>query len=415
MFRSRALSSSGLLLAACVGMTLPAHSAEPLDAFLEKHCIRCHGPEKEKGDLRIDRLSRDFKLGADTHHWAEVLEQIHSGEMPPKKDKEPKPTQEEIAAFVSSLDSKMKQGRAARMAARPPVTHYRLSRKEYQNTVYDLLGVRYDPTKPGELNEDTLWHGFERLGSELSLSPSHMERYYRAAGTVLERAFPAALTEARKVRKTAADLRYNGGKAAQEALDRFGLKRPLRALLFPGTAHFQALSPGWFGKTGPEHSGLYKVRFQASGIRPSGGQPAHLSIGKMTTEETVAALFESDITAPEDRPEIHEFEVFLEMPVDLKFCVVATNNVDRRSGAAFRNALDRNYLFTHSSETLLLNPNAPQMFDDKGNGLFSTVLLDWIEWEGPLVSEAEKEPRKHVFPAENATPEQVAEQLQRFT
>jgi hypothetical protein len=33
------------------------------------------------------------------------------------------------------------------------------------------------------------------------------------------------------------------------------------------------------------------------------------------------------------------------------------------------------------------------MFDDKGNGLFSTVLLDWIEWEGPLVTDAEKSRR----------------------
>ncbi len=36
---------------------------EPVEAFLEKHCVRCHGPEKKKGDLRIDQLSRDFKLG----------------------------------------------------------------------------------------------------------------------------------------------------------------------------------------------------------------------------------------------------------------------------------------------------------------------------------------------------------------
>ena len=90
----------------------------------------------------------------------------------------------------SSLDARIKEGKAARMAARPPVAHYRLSRKEYQNTVYDLLGVRYDPAKPGELNEDTLWHGFERIGSELSLSPSHVDRYYRAAELVLDRAFP---------------------------------------------------------------------------------------------------------------------------------------------------------------------------------------------------------------------------------
>jgi hypothetical protein len=107
-----------------------------------------------------------------------------------------------------------------------------------------------------------------------------------------------------------------------------------------------------------------------------------------------------------------EFEVFLEMPASLDFCVVATDVVDRRSGAAFRGALGSRsgYIFTHSSETLLLNPNAPQMFDDKGNGLFSTVLLDWIEWEGPLVSEAEKSRRKDVVPPDDATAEVVAEQ-----
>ena len=411
MFSLRVFPRSSLLLTASLGLAGAIHGAEPFEAFLKAHCLRCHGPEKEKGDLRLDRLSRDFKLGADTHHWAEVMEQVNSGEMPPKKEK--RPTQEEIAAFVTSLDSRIKEGRAARMAARPAVAHYRLSRKEYQNTVYDLLGVRYDPAKPGELNEDTLWHGFERIGSELSLSPSHVDRYYRAAELVLDRAFPSASGEARKVRKTAAELRYNGGKTQQAALDRFGIKRPLRYLLFPGNVQ-TALSANWFGRTGPEHSGLYKVRIQASGIRPPGGQAAHLSIGKRTGEETVAGLIEFDLTAPEDSPQVHEFEVFLEMPATLDFCVVATDVVDRRAGAAFRNALGGSHVFTHSSETLLLNPNAPQMFDDKGNGLFSTVLLDWIEWEGPLVSEAEKSRRIGLVPPDDATPEVVAEHLQRF-
>jgi uncharacterized protein DUF1592/uncharacterized protein DUF1588/uncharacterized protein DUF1585/uncharacterized protein DUF1587/uncharacterized protein DUF1595/cytochrome c len=400
-------------LSAFLTANLAVHAAEPFDAFLEKHCISCHGPKKEKGDLRIDQLSRDFKLGADAHHWAEMIEQVNSGEMPPKKEKQPR--QEEIAAFVTNLDSRLKEGRAARMAARPAVSHYRLSRKEYQNTVYDLLGVRYDPAKPGELNEDTLWHGFERIGSELSLSPSHVDRYYRAAELVLDRAFPVASGEARKVRKTAVDLRYNGGKEQQAALDRFGIKRPLRYLLFPGTVQ-NALSSNWLGKTGPEHSGLYKVRIQASGIRPMGGQPAHLSIGKKTGEETVDGLIEFDVRAAEDSPQVYEFEVFLEMPATLDFCVVATDVVDRRSGAAFRNALSSRggYIFTHSSETLLLNPNAPQMFDEKGNGLFSTVLLDWIEWEGPLETDAEKSRRKGLVPSDDATPEVVAEHLQRF-
>jgi len=387
-------------------------AAEPFEAFLTKHCISCHGPKKEKGDLRIDKLSRDFKAGIDGHLWAEVVEQINAGEMPPKK--EPQPTENEIAFVIAQLDTKIGEGRAARMAKRPPVAHYRLSRKEYQNTVYDLLGVRYDPTKPGELNEDTLWHGYERIGSQLTLSPSHVDRYYRAAEIVLDRAFPAKAVEARKIRQTAAELRYGGGEKQKEALARIGIKRPLRYLLFPGRVQ-PALSPNWFGKTGPEHSGLYKLRLQASGIRPPGGQPAHLSIGKKTSEETVDGLIELDITAPEDKPQVYEFEIFLEMPVGLHFAVVATDGVDRRGGAAFRNAIaSRAYIFTHSSETLLLNPNAPQMFDDKGNGIFSTVILDWLEWEGPLVTDAEKAHRKDVMPPENASPEVVAEHLLRF-
>jgi mono/diheme cytochrome c family protein len=391
---------------------LPA--AEPYEAFLEKHCARCHGPEKEKGDVRFDKLSRDFKLGADTHHWAEAMEQVNSGEMPPKKDKEPKPTQAEIAAFVASLDGALKEGRASRLAARPSVAHYRLSRKEYQNTVYDLLGTRYNPAVPGGLNEDTLWHGFERIGSSLSLSPSHVDRYYRAADTVLERTFPTKSAEARIVRKTAGEMHYGDLKKAQAALDQFGIKRPLRQLLFPGRVEY-ALDSRWFGKVGPEQSGLYRMRLKASGIRPPGGQPAHLSIGKTTGEETVASLLEFDINAPEDSPKVYEFEVYLDMPATLHFSVVATDVVDRRAGAAFRNVLgSSSYLFTHSSERQLLNSNAPQMFDDKGNGIFSTVLVDWIEWEGPIVTAEEKARRQGLMPADDATPEAVAEQLRLF-
>lgn len=412
MSRSQPFAAAFLTLVVIVGRTDVVLGREPTEAFLQKHCLRCHGPEKSKGELRLDQLSRDFQSGRDAQRWAEIIERINSGEMPPKN--EPQPRQDEIATFVASIDSRIKEGRAARMAARPAVSHNRLSRKEYQNTVYDLLGVRYDPTKPGQLNEDTRWHGFERIGSELSLSPSHMDRYYRAAELVLDRAILPSSGETRKVRKTAAELRYNGGKSQQEALDRFGIKRPLRHLLYPGNVH-QALSPNWFGKTGPEHSGLYKLRIQASGIRPREGQTAHLSIGKRTGEETVDALIEFDITAPEDKPQRFEFEVFLEMPQSLEFCVVATNVIDRRGGAAFRNALNSGtFVFTHSSETRLLNPNAPQMFDDKGNGLFSLVLLDWIEWEGPMVTDSEKARRNDLIPPEGSTPEAVADHLKRF-
>jgi len=407
------LSSTLALLTLGLSLTGPVRAAEPFEAFLEKHCIRCHGPEKEKGDLRLDTLSRDFKIGADSHHWAEVIENVNSGEMPPKKEN--RPTQAEIAAFVTNLDALLKEGRAARMAKRPTVAHYRLSRQEYQNTVYDLLGVRYDPAKQGELNEDTRWHGFERIGSELSLSPSHMDRYYRAAGVVLDRALTAAI-EPRKVRKTAKELLPDDGKWQQEALDRFGIKRPLRSFIYPGAYTYNgpsAFSLGWLGKgIGPEHSGLYKFRIKASGIRPPGGQPAHLIVGIPAEGESQIAtrLLGMDITAPEDHPEVYESEVSLELPIGLRFGLEASHELS----GVHSHRLRPSTIFTHSSETMLTAPAFPQLFDDKGNGLYSLVLLDWIEWEGPILTEAEKARRKGLLPPDDASTEAVAEHLRRF-
>lgn len=400
-----------LLLTTLIGSKIVS-AADPFDAFLQKHCLRCHGPQKVERDLRIDLLSRDFNSGADSHLWAEIVERINSGEMPPKD--EAQPSEDEIAIVVDQLDARLREGRAARMAARPPVAHYRLSRREYQNTVYDLLGVRYDPAKPGELNADPLWLGFERIGSQLSLSPSHVERYYRAAETVLSRAFPATPVEARIVRKTAADIRYNGGQQQQEYLDRFGIQRPLRALIFPGRLQ-QAFRSHWFEKTGPEHSGLFRARMQVSGIRPPEGQTPHVRIGKRTAEAANEGLIELDVLAPEDKPEVIEFEVFLELPTELDFNVVVSDIISRDKGGHHRNILgSSSYIFTHTSETQLLNPTGPKLFDEDGNGIFSFVLLDWIEWEGPLESESERATRSDVLPPDNSSIDAVAEHLHRF-
>ncbi len=195
--------------------------------------MRCHGPEKVERDLRIDQLSRDFQAGADGHLWAEIVERINAGELPRKRNLSP------------------------------------------------------PKTKPRPLSNNSM----------LSLSPSHVERYYRAAEIVLSRAFSEKPVEARTIRRTAADIRYNGGKTQQVYLDRFGIKRPLRSLIFPGRVQ-QALSPNWFGKTGPEHSGLYRAKMQASGIRPQGGQPAHLRIGKQTGEAANEGLIEQSALRP---------------------------------------------------------------------------------------------------------------------
>lgn len=114
-------------LIGCLLTTSVASAAKQSEAFLEKHCLRCHGPEKVERELRIDQLLRDFNAGADGHLWAEIVERINAREMPPED--EPQPSENEIASVIAQLAARIREGRAARMAARPPVAHCRLSRR----------------------------------------------------------------------------------------------------------------------------------------------------------------------------------------------------------------------------------------------------------------------------------------------
>ena len=177
-----------LLLFAVAGRSYaaPAGLEPKAQAYLEKHCITCHGAEKQKGDFRIDTLSA--KVGFEnTPQWLEVMERINSGEMPPKKEKV-RPSAEESARTVEWIAARMKDGEAAQMASRGRVSYNRLTRDEYVNTVRDLIGVNYDANDPGAFLEDPEWHGFERIGSVLTLSPSNIEKYLAAAETILTEA-----------------------------------------------------------------------------------------------------------------------------------------------------------------------------------------------------------------------------------
>src|SRR5262245_1598129 len=88
--------------------------------FLDAHCIRCHGPAKQKGEFRVDTLTRDFGSTSAAGRWGDVLERLNTGEMPPKG--EPKPKAEESARIVEWVTARLKEGEAARTAKRERVT-----------------------------------------------------------------------------------------------------------------------------------------------------------------------------------------------------------------------------------------------------------------------------------------------------
>ena len=60
---------------------------EQVAPLMEKHCVGCHGPDKQKARLRLDGV-RGFRL-SDRHLWTMVHEQLSHGDMPPEEELQP--------------------------------------------------------------------------------------------------------------------------------------------------------------------------------------------------------------------------------------------------------------------------------------------------------------------------------------
>jgi mono/diheme cytochrome c family protein len=60
-----------------------------IQPFFKKHCIKCHGPEKSKGDVRLNKFLSVIADDYEAEHWQEVLDVLNGAEMPPKKEPQP--------------------------------------------------------------------------------------------------------------------------------------------------------------------------------------------------------------------------------------------------------------------------------------------------------------------------------------
>ncbi len=127
--------------------------------FLRTYCVKCHGPEKQESELRLDTLAADFSDPLITSKWAEVLNSVNGHEMPPEDEKQP--TANDAAKFAQWLETSLAEGEIAKRTAR--VVLRRMNRAEYNNTIRDLVGVDFDPAEA--FPEDPPAGGFDNIGT----------------------------------------------------------------------------------------------------------------------------------------------------------------------------------------------------------------------------------------------------------
>lgn len=383
--------------AASTSAEVNAEFDKVLQPFLTEHCARCHNEKKQKGEFRVDNLSRDLVSGHSANKWAEVVDRISSGEMPPEDEPQPKP--EEVARLVEWISAKLKEGETARLATKERVIFNKLTRAEYSNTVEDLLGVKFDATDPTGLSEDELWHGFERIGTVLSLSPAHVEKYFAAAETVLAEALPAKPPQKFSKHWDAIYLRG----LEREELTAQGVADKVRADLWPGAdLGGSRVGPGQWLTV----SGDYKVRIQLSGLKPKDGPAPHLAFYAIELDRM---LFEKDIVTTEDKPVIVEFTTHLpagNVNYRLSNDVPGPSNLPR-SGRA-----DPRIPFLSIKDGR--RPWQMKITDEEGQPLVPFLIVDWVEWEGPIMPDGPTYAQQHYMPKEAGNFDQVREVLTRF-
>ena len=165
-------------------------------AFLREYCVECHNAEKQKGRVRLDDISFTLDTVERADRWQKILNQINSGEMPPEEAKQPEGSAK--ADFLEALSQTLVGARAALGDSGGRIVVRRLNRREYKNTLRDLLGVELDVR---ELPQDGGAGAFDTVGSSLFMSSDQVEQYLALGRRALEDAFAqhAAGTNARKL------------------------------------------------------------------------------------------------------------------------------------------------------------------------------------------------------------------------
>jgi len=340
------LAVSMLLVPAVRGQESAGPDAKGVDArvrpFLTRHCLECHGPEKPKGNFRVDQLDPSFTARASEERWRAVQEQLKTGVMPPKK--KTRPPAEEAREVVAWIEAKAAAASKDRRAAQGRVVLRRLNRAEYENTLHDLLSV--DVALQDLLPADSTAHGFDNVGEALHASSFLMERYLEAA----DRALNAAIANGPKPWVLSKRFSLTNEKPSGEVYKK--LDDGSLAIFSSWISANICVTLWQFTSKFP---GKYHVRVSGYGYQ-NGGKPATFYVlsGTMAgvTERRMVGYFD----VPADQPAVVEFTERLEPQNTFQFVadgLGVTPPTVQKVGA-------QNY---------------------KGPGL----AIQWVEVEGPLL------------------------------
>jgi hypothetical protein len=194
-----------LILSGALTQAAPeARMPEAQRAFFQSYCLNCHNEEKQKGKMRLDDISFVINDIPTAERWQKILTSLNSKEMPPAEEKQP--TAEEKTVFLEQLSKQMVVARKALADTGGVITMRRLNKREYVNTMRDLLDVEVNAF---DLPSDERNGSFDTVGSGLFFSSDQFEQYLKIARAALDDAIVTGPRPERKVVRVEAEETAN--------------------------------------------------------------------------------------------------------------------------------------------------------------------------------------------------------------
>jgi cytochrome c553 len=208
-----------LLAVCCLGLAGGARSAseasqefaQSIRPVLAQNCGACHDPGKAKNPAAFLKAATAADVEANRGLWRNVAAQMRNRTMPPVASKL---TEEERFRVAGWIDDRLRQTACSVGEFAGPSIARRLNRREYHNTIRDLLGIDFDVLSllPAD---GTGGAGFDTNGETLFVPPVLMERYMEAAQQILDRVI---ITPALSHSYIRAELKAEPGKGFSVSL-----------------------------------------------------------------------------------------------------------------------------------------------------------------------------------------------------
>ena len=149
--------------------------------LLQKHCIKCHNTNQPKAGVNIDNYKEHERVVKDGIFWLKVLDEIKTRSMPPRT--EAALNSSDYEKLIGNIDNILQTSLKNQVPGQ--IVIRRLSHAEYQYTVEDLLGVKF---QAGDFfpSDGSGGGGFDNQGRALFFTPLKLERYYEAAEIITD-------------------------------------------------------------------------------------------------------------------------------------------------------------------------------------------------------------------------------------